>query len=122
MTKETELAQHTPGPWQQFKDGGTIENVGSSGRSLTYGPAYSDCVWGPLGPGHGLIADCSPSGQSPTVETLANARLIAAAPDMLRLIEMLAGNDPNEPIADSGETVFDLWKHDAKALLARVKP
>lgn len=69
--------KHTPGPWQRFDDGGEIND------QHVYGPEYADVVWGPDGPGHGVIADCSPHGQCATEETIANARLIAAAPDLL---------------------------------------
>ena len=69
--------KHTPGPWQRFDDGGKIND------QHTYGPEYADCVWGPDGPGHGVIADCSPYGQRATEKTIANARLIAAAPKLL---------------------------------------
>lgn len=75
------MTKHTVGPWQRFDNGG---DLGSSGAS--YGPHYADCVWGPGGPGHGLIADCSPNGQPPTPETIANAKLVAAAPLMLEAL------------------------------------
>jgi hypothetical protein len=71
----------TPGPWGQYDDGGSLS--GGSGFEYTYGRAYADCVWGPNGPGHGLIADCSPNGQSATPETIANARAIAALPELV---------------------------------------
>lgn len=68
--------KHTPGPWQRFDDGGRIN------ERHTYGPEYADVIWGPDGPGRGSIADCSPHGRA-TEESIANARLIAAAPELL---------------------------------------
>lgn len=49
-------------------------------------------------------------------------RLEAAADQISRLtqlVQVLIDNDPDEPIADSGETVIDLWRHNARAELAR---
>lgn len=41
--------------------------------------------------------------------------------DRLRdLVKTLIENDPNEPIADNGATVLDLWRHRAKLLLGHV--
>jgi hypothetical protein len=71
---------HTQGPWQQFDNGGEL--VIKNGIRHTYGPEYADCVWGPQGPGRGVICDCSP-GSQPTPDSIANARLIAAAPALL---------------------------------------
>jgi hypothetical protein len=79
IAKPDGKAQHTPGLWQRFDNGGVSGNH-------EYGPAFADCVWGPRGPGHGLIADCSPNGQQATPETIANARLIAAAPELLEAL------------------------------------
>jgi hypothetical protein len=62
------MSDHTPGPWQQHDN------------APVYGERYAATVWGPEGPGHGLIADCRQLGAD---EDLANAKLIAAAPDLL---------------------------------------
>lgn len=70
-----EQVKHTPGPWQQH------DNV------YPYGPSYAATVWGPEGPGHGLIADCRQSLLM--YEAVANARLIAAAPELLAAIKRL---------------------------------
>lgn len=74
------MNKHTPGPWQQFDDGGRIID------KHTYGPEYADVVWGPNGPGRGPVADCSPHGRADE-ESIANARLIAVAPDLLAVCE-----------------------------------
>jgi len=36
-----------------------------------------------------------------------------------RLIEIILDDDLSEPVADSGETVLDAWKVDARKLLGR---
>lgn len=36
---------------------------------------------------------------------------------LTHLVQTLIDNDPDEPIADSGETVIDLWRHNARAAL-----
>jgi predicted nucleic acid-binding Zn-ribbon protein len=37
---------------------------------------------------------------------------------LTHLVQTLIDNDPDEPIADSGETVLDLWRHDARLALS----
>lgn len=68
------MAGHTPGPW----------------RYEPNAKHYWDApfiVWRPEGPGHGIVAHCSPYGTPATKEhydeTAANAPLISAAPDLL---------------------------------------
>jgi hypothetical protein len=43
---------------------------------------------------------------------LRNARLRA-------LVQCLLDSDPSEPVADSGETVLDAWRKEARAALER---
>lgn len=104
--------KHTPGPWQQFDDGGAIN------ERHTYGPEYADCAWGPDGPGHSLIADCSPHGQRATEETIANARLIAAAPELLDALEAAADYlyNPFEP--DNQSPIYER----IRAAIAKASP
>lgn len=74
MTKRmpcSSTATHTPGPWQQHDD------------VPPYGKDYAATVWGSAGPGYGLIADCRGCGAGTPNERIANARLIAAAPELL---------------------------------------
>lgn len=115
---------HTPGPWQQFDNGGC-----TSDTRHCYGVEYSDVVWGPSGPGHGAIADCSPHGQPATDETRANARLVAAAPDMLEALKLCLeafrhtdfsnGNtDPTGSI-DEGRVFASRMMADIDALIAK---
>jgi hypothetical protein len=61
------MAEHMPGPW----------SVNSDPRYCNGEPC---AVWGPKGPGHGVV--CNMPGYN--FETnAANAHLIAAAPDLL---------------------------------------
>jgi len=66
--------KHTPGPWIQCD------------TNRIYGPSYAATVWGPKGPGYGLIADCRHCGLT-TDDRVANAKLIAAAPELLEALE-----------------------------------
>ena len=72
-------SQHTPGPWQITAEGGAI--VGNEGGTLIVetGLAY----W------QNLAATTAQAGRLAfhhVPEVMANARLIAAAPDMLNLL------------------------------------
>lgn len=64
--------KHTPGPW-------IYEPESQDYRNAPY------MVWTSKGPGYGTIAETNPTGLLPTSpdEQAANARLIAAAPDLL---------------------------------------
>ena len=66
----------TPGPWQRFDNGGQV------GSGHVYGEHYAARVWGPRGPGHGLVADC----RQGNAEDLANAKLVAVAPKMYAML------------------------------------
>lgn len=47
--------------------------------------------------------------------------LIEAVDTIERLrahIAVLIENDPDEPISDAGHTVIDLWRHEARAMIA----
>jgi hypothetical protein len=63
-------AQHTPGPWRLSSPG--MVEMGAEKAKLSF--------WAGLGLGGTLP---NPSGQEPRAELEANARLIAAAPDLL---------------------------------------
>jgi len=81
---------HTPGPWKV-------------GESQTFA-----AVWGKGAYEH--IASCG----NLTPETEANARLIAAAPEMLALLKRVPGN---------GAAPDDLrgWEAEIRALLAKIE-
>lgn len=84
MSNDT--APHTPFPWTRHDDGGTLPGVYVKRGGFRYGTEASDWIWGPKGPGYGVVADCSPHGPA-TEETIANARIIAAIPDMIAALE-----------------------------------
>ena len=84
MSNDT--ARHTPFPWTRHDDGGTLPGVYVKRGGFRYGAEASDWIWGPRGPGYGVVADCSPHGPA-TEETVANARIIAAVPDMIAALE-----------------------------------
>jgi len=94
--------QHTPGPWTvvgpcgPIKDQGDIEILGPSGITVAYTPR-----------GH----------PTRSLERIANARLIAAAPEMLRILHVLLGfveeGDGRSPLAQI--------MAEARALLAKIE-
>ena len=84
MSNDT--APHTPFPWTRHDDGGTLPGVYVKRGGFRYGTEASDWIWGPKGPGYGVVADCSPHGPA-TEETVANARIIAAIPGMIAALE-----------------------------------
>lgn len=49
---------------------------------------------------------------------LAKDKAQAGEKRLTYLVQMLIDNSPNELIADSGETVIDLWRHHARASLS----
>ena len=80
-------SKHTPGPW-------AMETVRTScGLCHRVGPFPSPKSWKADKPAHACIYDdYPPTGGSP--ELVANARLIAAAPDMLAALKaLLQAND-----------------------------
>lgn len=87
----------TAGPWRIGKHGGSVV----SDTAVAHGPGGCDCVeyYG----GH-LIAESISS---------ANAKLIAAAPDMVELLAELV--DIEGPLPGNAQ-----WAEKVKAMLARV--
>jgi hypothetical protein len=100
--------RHTPFPWPRYDDGGKLPGVYERTGGFVYGPASSDWVWGPKGPGYGLVADCSPNGQPCTTESVANAKLISAIPDFVALAELVINNlNPGDPLRVVAEIVLE---------------
>jgi hypothetical protein len=78
---------HTPFPWAQYDDGGALPGVYKRKGGFRYGDEGSDWVWGPDGPGYGVVADCSPHDKA-TDESRANAKLISALPFFVLFTEI----------------------------------
>lgn len=78
--------RHTPFPWARHDDGGTLPGVYVKRGGFRYGREAADWIWGPKGPGYGVVADCSPHDPT-TEESIANARLIAAIPELIGALE-----------------------------------
>lgn len=83
-------AKHTPGPWK-------FETVRTScGLCHTVGPFPSPKSWRQDKPSHACVYDdYPPDGGSP--ELVANARLMAAAPDMLAALKAVRAHMPDYP-------------------------
>jgi hypothetical protein len=106
MDKKVKNHAHTDFPWRRFDDGGKLPNVYERSGGFRYGPEASDWVWGPKGPGYGVVADCSPMRPS-TTESVANAKLIAAIPDMIALAELTCAElEPGHPLRAVAEIVL----------------
>jgi hypothetical protein len=99
----TTAPQHTPFPWPRYENGGRLPGVLEKSGGFVYGPDKADWVWGPKGPGYGLVADCSPHGKA-TPESIANAVLIAALPDLVAVAELVCANlDRGHPLRAAAE-------------------
>lgn len=76
------MSEHTPGPWY----------VNDNPDSMMWDISITECVpedWDNTF--RGFIAHLSQTNQINTNEQQANARLIAAAPDMLEALQRIAG-------------------------------
>lgn len=78
--------KHTPFPWHVYENGGKLPGVYEKHGGWEYGPEASDWVWGPKGPGYGVVADCSPHNPC-TTQSRANAQLIVSIPDLIEALE-----------------------------------
>lgn len=78
--------KHTPFPWHRHNDGGKLPGVYEKTGGWKYGPEAADWVWGPKGPGYGVVADCSPHDPC-TTQSRANAQLIVSIPDLIKALE-----------------------------------
>jgi hypothetical protein len=89
MAEKVAECSHTPGPWM----------VGNVGQREDPRMVYCDDSLG------SRVADCSTSGHGLTVEQdLANARLIAAAPDLYQIgrevLDWVHGKRPGRCVTD----------------------
>jgi hypothetical protein len=83
----TETTHHTPGPWSFHPTEGANFSIGISGGRH--------------------VADCSRNANIPTEEKAANARLIAAAPDLLEAAKAAVENwNHGQPRAFVRETLL----------------
>ena len=87
-------AKHTPGPWSTY----TILQPSENHRGWEIAPKRGNRV-------AAVYPMCTEDGSDPSEEAQANARLIAAAPDLLAALKMLL---PISPISK-------LWTMDAWA-------
>lgn len=71
------MSKHTPGPWEATISGTIVFDGGSIGEAYDWNPGYHSDDIHPL-----------PVG--------ANARLMAAAPEMLEILEDIIGFDSKE--------------------------
>jgi hypothetical protein len=102
-------AKHTPGPWSFLEEGRT-EEEGNRGRPLT--------VCGGPGGSEDLVNVYSRDDATVSIvreEAIANARLIAAAPELLEACEEALGTLNGAEIALPGYVVSALERAIAKA-------
>ena len=102
------MSAHTPGPWK----------VDSPPRTVTFEPAFA--VNGDYGPPLAFVL-----GSDDHPEVRANARLIAAAPDLLEALEaalpwidLARGSDLN---TDASHEAIDRIEAQARAAIAKAK-
>jgi hypothetical protein len=102
-------AQHTPGPWK--------------GNITRYNRDFRTCVNVMTEDGLRFIAAVSCDPHTDQLQLAANAKLIAAAPDMLAALQeidaMWSGEGGHvHPIHARSGKVREVWKH-ARAAIAR---
>jgi len=99
----TKTAQHTPGPWQVHKTNASRFGIRSGQDSLAD-------VWAMIG--SPVLMDRAHEGE-------ANARLIAAAPDLLAALQLIAAHEPVWGISPQLDVLINTWIADARAAIAR---
>jgi hypothetical protein len=106
---------HTRGPWVAIYDSGTTDKMGQDHRPCTFGDRFLVAEGNRLG--SRCIADCGYGrGDRPEEEGIANARLIAAAPELLDIAIMAKAYFEQ----GHGNGIADPIWHAAKAALAKV--
>lgn len=91
------MSKHTPGPWQTLNTAHIFTGLGAARADGT--PAPSDDGW--------MIADCDMGGL-PLGEVAANARLIAAAPELLEVARLVIEAGKNRSDRDWEAMHFDI--------------
>jgi len=123
------MAQHTPGPWEWSKYAGGKEQA-ERARAVGLEPTRSLTNDGdtPVMGDDGLVASValrdysvkkSQRWQADDEERDANARLIAAAPDLLVVLEHAVARA--EVANAEGNPILSAWLPDARAALAKAK-
>lgn len=100
--------EFTPGPWHVFDENDPFPGIEASN------PRQSIVIWGTGS------AECGVSGRT-RKEQLANARLIAAAPDLLDALREIAngqGAFSTDPLTHASNTIDDM-KELARAAIAK---
>lgn len=92
------MSKHTPGPW-------TVESV----RSGFYIMSQFDVI----------VATADPDGRYGTIGNEANARLIAAAPDLLAALKHIISNC--RVFCEDSMDIDDGAVYDARAAIAKAK-
>lgn len=110
----TQTSKHTPGPWR-IRKGGNIGNMIEGQSGLKAHPF--DDGWR----GVALFQCCcaSPLATEQEANAIANARLIAAAPDMLGFCQRVAAT---KPVMATEAELLKRWLAmitEAKAVIAR---
>src|SRR5258708_2795590 len=95
-------AKHTPGPWWIGEES---EDFGS------HTPIHAN-EWGAVAQ---VVTEMADQGES--AEGIANARLIAAAPDLLRALELVVNSDMAQREEDEGSISTELAH--ARAAIAK---
>ena len=120
MTTETQQVQHTPGPWRvstRYEDSWNV--IDSNGFCLDDSPMSILDGWPDLGYEHWGRAPGVTYIERSIAERNANARLIAAAPDLLAALERIAWEGAYKPTdeeldgPDSGHFLQILGRWDA---------
>lgn len=110
---------HTPFPWHRHENGGKLPGVHEKRGGWEYGPEAADWVWGPKGPGYGVVADCSPHDPC-TTQSRANAQLIVSIPDLIEALEACIDELPG-PCGREGCTCGSCAREKAIKALAKAR-
>jgi hypothetical protein len=97
-------ATHTPGPWRAM----SVSTAGAFGSRSVYGPNTAH------------VAEVWNGGTRDPEVAAANARLIAAAPDLLAVVATMLGAAEADALDDKS----NVWRSamlDARAALAKVQ-
>ena len=95
---EQTAASHTPGPWRAFQDAESCDVIAPDGYHVA------------------SVEPCN--SVNPEAEQAANARLIAAAPDLLAALEQIAGYPHSDGIGLTPDHAR-LMRRQASAAIAK---